>query len=131
MINKDNYNNNNIIYISNYMYNTDPLYNMNEKELFEIYYPYLKKINSEFSKKDIIELKVFNELYAQPVIKLNYSKEILNIQLKEKGIYMATMAQIYPEDRGMNYAIKIGYEVANHIINGVNKQNLRRAFWTN
>ncbi len=30
---------------------------------------------------------------------------------------MATMAQIYPEDRGMNYAIKLGYEVAEKIIN--------------
>ena len=36
---------------------------------------------------------------------------------------MANMAQIYPEDRGINYAIKMGYEVAKKIINNkeVNK----------
>ena len=62
------------------------------------------------------KLESFKEEDAQPIITTNYSNKILNIQLEEKGIYMANMAQIYPEDRGMNYAIKMGYEVAQKII---------------
>jgi len=42
--------------------------------------------------------------------------KILDFKLNKHGLYLATMPQIYPEDRGMNYAIKIGYEVAKKII---------------
>lgn len=109
---KSKYNNMNIIYISNYMYKNDRLYNLNESQLFKEYLPYLNKINRGFKEEDVIKIKCFNEEYAQPIIKTGYSKEILNEQLSENGIFMATMAQIYPEDRGMNYAIKLGYKVA-------------------
>lgn len=116
MINKDKYNGVNVIYISNYMYNDDKFYKMSAEELFEQYYPHLIKINKDFRKEDVIKLQCFEELYAQPIITTNYSNKMLGQELNEKGIYMATMAQIYPEDRGMNYAIKIGYEVADKIL---------------
>ena len=116
MIDKSNYGNNHIIYISNYMYKDDKFYSMSAKELFEEYYPYLKKINNDFREEDVIKVEAFEEIYAQPVITTNYSENMIGIKLKENGIYMGTMAQIYPEDRGMNYAIKIGKEIANDII---------------
>ncbi|MOA57806.1 hypothetical protein D3C78_1820510 [compost metagenome] len=28
------------------------------------------------------------------------------------GVFIANMAHIYPEDRGMNYALRTGYQVA-------------------
>ena len=114
---KDNYNNTNIIYISNYMYKNDRLYNLNENELFDEYLPFLQKINRDFTKEDVIKIECFSEMYAQPIIETEYSKELLNEKITSNGVFMATMAQIYPEDRGMNYAIKLGYEVAEKIIN--------------
>ena len=122
MINKDKYEGTNIIYISNYMYKDDKLYSMNEKDLFDTYYPYILRINPSFKKEDVLKLECYNELYAQPIITTNYSNKILKPKMNENGIYMATMAQIYPEDRGMNYAIKIGNEIAEEIIER-NKDN--------
>ena len=116
MIDKKEYNGKNIIYISNYMYKTDKLYKMSAEELLEEYFKSLQKINSNFNKNDIEKVLVFEEEYAQPVIKTNYSKEEIKIKLKEKGLYVSSMAQIYPEDRGMNYAIKIGHETADIIL---------------
>ncbi len=116
MINKTCYNDVNIIYISNYIYNNNEIYKMNAEELFKEYYPYLVKMNKEWKKEDVIKLECFEEKYAQPIITTNYSKKSLGQEIEEKGVYLATMAQIYPEDRGMNYAIKIGYEIADKII---------------
>lgn len=116
MINSQKYNGVNIIYISNYMEKNDKLYKMTPTQLFDEYCPYLMKINKDFKKEDIVQLQCFEEEYAQPIITTNYSDKILSLQLQEEGIYIANMAQIYPEDRGMNYAIKIGYEVAKKII---------------
>ena len=111
MVHKTNYNSENIIYISNYLDKNDEKYKMSAKELLELYLPYLKKINSKIDLNDIISAETFEEEYAQPVIKTNYSKDKLNNRLSS-GVYIANMAQIYPEDRGMNYAIKLGYNIA-------------------
>lgn len=121
MIDKSNYGDTNIIYISNYMYYDDELYSKNENELLDIYFPYLQKINKNFTKEDVIKLEVYNELYAQPIITTNYSQKLLKEKMSTKGLYMGTMAQIYPEDRGMNYAIKVGQEIANMIIEDYKK----------
>ena len=39
-----------------------------------------------------------------------------NEMMKKEKIYLCTMPQIYPEDRGMNYAIKSGVNLANKIL---------------
>lgn len=116
MIDKKEYNGKNIIYISNYMYKTDKLYKMKAEELIEEYFKAMQKINPKFSKNDIEKVLVFEEEYAQPIIKTNYSNDKIEIKLNEKGLYVSSMAQIYPEDRGMNYAIKTGYETADIIL---------------
>lgn len=87
---------------------------MSAKELVKLYLPYIKKINPTFNSKDIIRAETFEEECAQPVIKTNYSKNKLDSRLSS-SVYIANMAQIYPEDRGMNYAIKLGYEIADLI----------------
>ena len=50
--------------------------------------------------------------HAQPVITPNYSRLIPNIQSDVPGLYLSSMAQIYPEDRGTNYAIRHGRSAA-------------------
>ncbi len=116
MVDKINYNSENIIYISNYIDKNDKKFKMSAKELVELYLPYIKKINPKFNLNDIICAETFEEEYAQPVIKTNYSKDKLDNRLSS-GIYIANMAQIYPQDRGMNYAIKLGYDIAELINN--------------
>ena len=46
----------------------------------------------------------------------NYSKLLPPLQTPVPGLYSACMAQIYPEDRGQNYAIRIGREAADAIL---------------
>lgn len=116
LVSKSQYNSNNIVYISNYMYEDEKMYKISKEELLNIYEPYLKKISDKFDKNNVINFEVYDELYAQPIIEKNYSEKMLDFKLNEHGLYLATMPQIYPEDRGMNYAIKIGYEVSKKII---------------
>ena len=37
-------------------------------------------------------------------------------KLENENIYLCTMPQIYPEDRGMNYAIRSGNKIAKEIL---------------
>lgn len=116
MIPKEEYNNKHIIYISNYMYTDDELYNYDAQMLLDKYMKYLKKINSAFCKEDVEEIILSEAEYAQPVIKTNYSKDKVNFKFENEELYIANMEQIYPEDRGMNYAIRLGYNIADKII---------------
>ena len=111
-IDKSNYGGNNVIYISNYMFEDDRLYNITDEELLKEYIPMLKKIYKNFDEKDIVRTEVFKERYAQPMIVKDYSNKIPSFTTSSKGFYIASMPQIYPEDRGLNYAIRLGKEIA-------------------
>lgn len=115
-IDKSKYDNHHVLYISNYMFENDKLYKMKKEDLFKLYTPMLKKINKKFNPKDVERIEVFNERYAQPIITKKYSKIKPDFKIKNENIYIASMPQIYPEDRGLNYAIRLGQDVANEII---------------
>ena len=92
------------------------LYNLSKEELLKECMKSLTKINKEFTMKNIKDYYVFDEKYAQPIIECNYSEYIMGDKLENENIYLCTMPQIYPEDRGMNYAIKSGISIANKIL---------------
>jgi len=50
--------------------------------------------------------------YSQPIVGLEFSKIKLDYRTPIKGLYSANMTQVYPEDRGMSYSVKLGNEVS-------------------
>lgn len=115
-IGKENYGGYNVLYISNYMFENDPLYGLSKEKLFDKYVPMLKRINPNFDSKDVERVEMYTERYAQPIIKKNYSNLKPDFKVGKENIYIASMPQIYPEDRGLNYAIRLGIDVANEVL---------------
>lgn len=111
---KKNYNKEHVVYIGNYNPITDQKFSMNEKELLSLYHPYLSKINPDY-KKSIIGMKVFKAPFAQPIIPINYSKKIPPFTTPLKNIFLANIQQVYPWDRGTNYAVELGEKIASLI----------------
>lgn len=114
-IDKVNYNNEHIVYIGNYMSPTDKNFSLSKEELLKIYDPFLKKINPLY-KKVLIGYELFKASFAQPLIPVNYSKIIPPFNSPVKNIYLANIQQIYPWDRGTNYAVELGEKIAKHIL---------------
>jgi hypothetical protein len=54
--------------------------------------------------------------YAQPVPLVNHSKNIPKIRTPIDGLYFASMSQVYPWDRGTNFAVEIGRRAAGMMI---------------
>ncbi len=111
---KKNYNNEHLVYIGNYMETTDPRFSMTEKELLTLYEPWLKKINPNY-KRQILNYKLFRAPFAQPIIPVNYSKAIPPFATPLKNVYLANIQQVYPWDRGTNYAVELGKKVTDFI----------------
>jgi len=105
-----------ILYISNYVMRDHPAYRTPKDELLAQYYPALGRINPAFDPSWVVASHHFRAGYAQPVITVGYAEQIPDHRTEVQGLYLASMAQIYPEDRGMNYAIAFGERVARSVI---------------
>ncbi len=111
----ENYANNHIVYLSKYLPENAKLYHMDNNQILEFTLPYLKHIFPKFDKSWINRYHVFKARYAQPVVECNYSQLIPSNKTPLKGFHISTMAQIYPQDRGINYAIRQGREIGRMI----------------
>ena len=49
---------------------------------------------------------------AQPIVTQGYSERIPDHRTPIPGLYLANTTQIYPEDRGTNYSVRMGRQVA-------------------
>jgi protoporphyrinogen oxidase len=101
-----------LLYISNYLFTDNPLYNARKSQVLEEYLPHLQRINPAFEESWILRSHHFKADYAQPVVTTGYREQIPAMRTSVPGLYLCTMAQVFPEDRGQNYAIAYGDRVA-------------------
>lgn len=112
---KKNYNNEHVVYLGNYKPSDDKYFKISKEQMLKEFDPYLKKINPDY-KKTIIGYELFKAPFAQPIIPVNYSKIIPSFITPIEGVYLANIEQVYPWDRGTNYAVELGQKVARLIM---------------
>ncbi len=105
-----------VVYFSNYPSRQNPIYQMSGEELLEDFLPHLRKLNPEFDPSWIEEYYHHRVDAAQPIIGVNYSWRIPDLRTPIKGLYLANTTQIYPEDRGTNYSVRLGKQVAEMVL---------------
>jgi protoporphyrinogen oxidase len=111
---KKQYDNEHLVYLGNYLPKDHPYFSMNGKELLKTFDPLLKKINPNYAKT-LIDIDVFQVPFAQPIIPTNYSQMIPSFETPLQNIYLANMQQVYPWDRGTNYAVELGQKIAEKV----------------
>ncbi len=101
-----------IVYAGDYLEAGHEYFSLTDQELLDRFLPAFKKFNPAFDKHWIKKTWVFRTNYAQPVPLVNHSKNIPAIQTPIEGLYFASMSQVYPWDRGTNFAVEIGRRAA-------------------
>ncbi len=101
-----------IVYMGDYLDPDHEYFRLSQEELLERFLPVLTRINPKFKPDWVRKSWLFRTHYAQPVPLLNHSKNIPAIQTPIPGLYFASMSQVYPWDRGTNYAVEIGRRAA-------------------
>ena len=77
------------------------------QELLQEYLPHLRKVNPAFDLS-WIETSYHHRIDgAQPIITTGYSDRIPDHRTPFKGVYLANTTQVYPEDRGTNYSVRM------------------------
>jgi protoporphyrinogen oxidase len=111
-VNPKHYNGNHLVYIGGYYPQNHHYFKMSKEKILKEFLPYLKKINQKFSQLSIINYQLSINKFAQPIIPLHYSKLIPPHKTPIPSVFLANMQQVYPWDRGVNYAIELGKRVA-------------------
>lgn len=104
----ETYGGNHVVYLSKYLPHTEALYEMTPEEVLDFSIPHLQKMFPAFDRSWIRTFDVWKARWSQPVVEKEYSRLIPDEDGPRPGFHLCSMAQIYPEDRGTNYAIREG-----------------------
>jgi len=115
-VSKENFGGDHIVYAGDYLELGHEYFSMSDEELLEKFSSAFKKFNPEFSPDWVKKVWVNKTNYAQPVPLTNHSENIPSIQTPIDGLYFASMSQVYPWDRGTNFAVEIGRKAARLIL---------------
>jgi protoporphyrinogen oxidase len=111
-VSKDHFNGEHILYIGDYLDQDHEYFSLSKEELLERFIPSLSRINPNFKPEWINKTWLFSSKYAQPIPLINHSKNIPAIKTPIDGLYFASMSQVYPWDRGTNFAVQKAREAA-------------------
>jgi protoporphyrinogen oxidase len=120
-IDAGHYGGDHLVYCGDYLRPEHDYMQLSKDALLERYLPALKKINPAFSPDWIRTSYLFRENYAQPVPPVNHSEHIPPLQTPMPGLFFASMSQVYPWDRGTNYAVEIGRRAARLLMESLAK----------
>ncbi|AKU13723.1 hypothetical protein AzCIB_3830 [Azoarcus sp. CIB] len=108
----ENYKGTHIAFLSRYLAVEDPVWGYSDEQYVEFALEHLKRMFPDLDRSWIVEHKVWRAEYAQPVTERGFSTYVPGRETPFENAYISTMAQIYPEDRGTNYAIREGRQIA-------------------
>jgi protoporphyrinogen oxidase len=105
-----------ILYAGDYLEQGHEYFSMTDQQLLDRFAPALQKINPACTRDWIKKVWVFKTNYAQPVPLVNHSRNVPPIETPIAGLYFASMSQVYPWDRGTNFAVEIGRRAARMMV---------------
>jgi len=114
-VDKRHYDGNHILYVGGYYPQNHRYFTLSKEEVLKTFLPFLQKINPRFGEFSIFNCQFSKNLYAQPIIPINYSQIIPSMKTDNPRLFRANMQMVYPWDRGVNYAIELGEKVANEV----------------
>ena len=112
----EHYGGDHLIYCGDYLDPSHEYFKLSKEELLERFLPALPRFNPNFDRSWVKETWLFRTAYAQPIPPVNHSRNIPPIRTPLPGLYFASMSQVYPWDRGTNFAVEIGRKAARMVM---------------
>jgi protoporphyrinogen oxidase len=104
-----NYSGKYVYYLGTYLQNEHKYFGKDDKVIEKDFFNYLVKVFPLFDKKLVEKTWIFKFKNAQHIVTTDYHMPPNKISDK---IYQANFAQIFPEDRGINFAVREGEKMA-------------------
>lgn len=118
MIAPSHYAGDHLLYLGDYLPPDHRYFDLSAEELLDEFAPHLKKFNPQFDRSWVTGAWLHKAKYAQPVPPVGYAAMIPATRTPLPGLFFASMSQVYPWDRGTNYAVELGRRVAGEMMSG-------------
>ncbi|MDP9294591.1 MAG: FAD-dependent oxidoreductase, partial [Actinomycetota bacterium] len=115
LVEPERYDGRRFLYVANYLAAGHELLGLGDGELLARYLPGLQRVNPAFETSWVRQLWLHREPAAQPIVTVGYRERIPPLDTGVPGLVLANTTQIYPEDRGTNYAVRLGGQAAEAI----------------
>ncbi len=116
LVSPERYGGRHVLYVANYLPRDHELLGKSMEELIEFYEPGLAKVNPAFERSWIERSWMFREPAGQPVVLPNYRERMPPYDTGVPGLMLANTTQVYPDDRGTNYAVREAEEVVAELL---------------
>ena len=114
-ISRVHYGGDHLVYAGDYLEPSHEYFRMSDAELLERFIPALQMVNPQFERSWVRRIWVHREPYAQPIVEVDHARNVPPLRTPLPGLFWASMSQVYPWDRGTNFAVEIGQRVAGEI----------------
>jgi protoporphyrinogen oxidase len=104
-----------LVYFGNYRPMDDELLQMPVADVVEQFAPHLARINPAFEREWVTDAWAFGAPFAQPIVTVDYRDHIPPFETPVPGLWVASMFQVYPHDRGQNYSIDLAERLVNRL----------------
>ncbi len=111
----EHYGGDHLIYCGDYLDPSHEYFHLDKDELLARFLPALKRVNPAFEPSWVRASWLHREAYAQPIVPVNHSRAIPSLATPLPGLFWASMSQVYPWDRGTNFAVELGQRVAREV----------------
>ena len=101
-----------IVYVGDYLPPGHELMSLEPEAVLERYEAGLRRVQPAYDRSWVRQWWLFRAEYAQPVPEVNHSARLPGLRTPLPGLYFASMSQVYPWDRGTNYAVEWGRRAA-------------------
>lgn len=101
-----------VYYVGAYVPHDHKYYTMTDGEIQELWVNGIKDIFPSFDPSTITSTNIFRFKNAQHIVEPYYEDKIVPYQSELPNIYLSNYTQIFPDDRGTNYAVEEGVKVA-------------------
>lgn len=101
-----------VYYIGAYLPVDGKMYSLPDAELTKLWFGYLPTMFPHFDPAAVRETHIFRFRAAQHIVDRHYDEKIPEYQTPLPGVYLANFSQVFPEDRGTNFAVVEGEKIA-------------------
>lgn len=112
LVPKEWFNNRYVYYIGSYVPHDHKYFSFTDDQIKLLWFKYLKKVFCDFQEEKISEIKIFRLKYAQHIVTTDYESTIPEYQTDLENIFLSNFTQIFPEDRGTNFAVREGRKIS-------------------
>ena len=115
-VESERYGGRHFLYVANYLPRGHALLGLDAEALLERYQPGLRAVNPAFARDWVVRAWRHVEPAAQPIVTVGYGDRMPPLRTPAAGLVLANTTQVYPEDRGTNYAVRLGDEAARAVV---------------